>query len=92
LTDSLFLLAIICNTAALGMMLGADISVVRLFFQALLPATMGNMCGGGLAFAAVYWYCLDSKGNLLAKNLPDVGIKSATDTPNDSPAGSDENA
>lgn len=72
------------------MMLGADISVVRLFFQALLPATLGNMCGGGLLFAAVYWYCLDSKGNLLAKNLPDVGIKSAPDTPDESPEGSDE--
>jgi hypothetical protein len=90
LTDSLFLLAI-CNTAALGMMLGADISVTRLFFQALLPATMGNMCGGGLLFAAVYWYCLDSKGNLMAKDLPNVGVPALkeTSTPDDSPAGSD---
>jgi hypothetical protein len=77
------------NTAALGMMLGADISVVRLFFQALLPATMGNMCGGGLAFAAVYWYCLDSKGNLIAKNLPDVGVPELK-SPTDTPAGSDD--
>jgi hypothetical protein len=75
------------------MMLGADISVTRLFFQALLPATMGNFVGGGILFAAVYWYALDSKGNLLAKNLPDVGVpalKKATDTPEDSPAGSVE--
>jgi hypothetical protein len=42
------------------MMLGADISVTTLFFQALLPATLGNMFGGGLMFAAVQWYSFDA--------------------------------
>jgi hypothetical protein len=49
------------------------------------------MCGGGLLFAGVYWYCLDSKGNLMAKDLPNVGVPALkeTTTPDDSPAGSD---
>jgi formate/nitrite transporter FocA (FNT family) len=67
LTDS-HLLIVISNTAAMGMMLGADISVTRLFFQALLPATLGNMAGGGIIFAAVYWFCFDSK-NIEIDNL-----------------------
>lgn len=45
----------------LGMMMGAkDISVVRLLFQALLPATLGNVIGGGILVGAVYWYVFDS--------------------------------
>ena len=91
MTDSLLLL-VIYNTAALGMMLGADISVTRLFFQALLPATMGNFVGGGFLFAAVYWYVLDFPGTLLPKSVPDTAspaLKSVTDTPAESPEGSD---
>jgi hypothetical protein len=66
------------------MMLGADISVTRLFFQALLPATLGNLAGGGLLFAAVYWYALDSKDTIIhfrervldGKRKPDIGSPS----------------
>jgi formate/nitrite transporter FocA (FNT family) len=58
------------------MMLGADISVTRLLFQALLPATLGNMAGGGVFFAAVYWYCLDSKATILPK--PNMGLTTST--------------
>lgn len=43
-----------------GMMLGADISVVRLLFLDLLPATLGNIVGGGVLVGAVYWYVYDS--------------------------------
>jgi hypothetical protein len=74
------------------MMLGADISVTRLFFQALLPATMGNFVGGGVLFAAVYWFVLDFDGMLLPKTVPDTStpaLKSVTDTPDESPEGSD---
>jgi hypothetical protein len=78
-TDS-HLLIVICNTAAMGMMLGADISVTRLFFQALLPATLGNMAGGGIIFAAVYWFCFDSKNaeidNIVFKKKPEIASKS----------------
>jgi hypothetical protein len=60
------------------MMLGADISVTRLFFQALLPATLGNLFGGGLLFAAVYWYALEAHTSFnLGKREPDIGSKSA---------------
>jgi hypothetical protein len=87
-TDSLLLL-VICNTAALGMMLGADISVTRLFFQALLPATMGNLAGGGLLFTVVYWYAfLDSKNTTIPiSKEPDIGSKS--DVEGDSSSKSD---
>lgn len=44
----------------LGMMLGADISVYTLLFEALLPATIGNAIGGGICCGAVYWYVFDS--------------------------------
>jgi hypothetical protein len=91
LNDSLLLL-VIYNTAALGMMLGADISVTRLLFQALLPATLGNLAGGGLLFAAVYWYALDSKAMILPKSLPmskpDIGTPALTASTPPSPAGS----
>eukprot|EP00527_Entomoneis_sp_CCMP2396_P001370 CAMPEP_0198155806 /NCGR_PEP_ID=MMETSP1443-20131203/69327_1 /TAXON_ID=186043 /ORGANISM="Entomoneis sp., Strain CCMP2396" /LENGTH=302 /DNA_ID=CAMNT_0043822571 /DNA_START=59 /DNA_END=964 /DNA_ORIENTATION=+ len=40
---------------ALGMMFGADISMKQFFFEALLPATIGNAIGGGLFVGAVYW-------------------------------------
>ena len=50
----------------LGMMYGADISVVRLLFLALLPATLGNIVGGGIFVGAVYWYVFDSmESNIL---------------------------
>jgi len=43
-----------------GMMLGADISISHLLFQALLPATLGNIVGGGVMVGGVYWYVYDS--------------------------------
>lgn len=43
----------------IGMMLGADVSVGRLF-AALAMATLGNIVGGGLMVGAVYWYVFDS--------------------------------
>lgn len=42
-----------------GMMFGADITVGRLFW-ALLPATLGNIVGGGVMVGGVYWYVYDS--------------------------------
>jgi hypothetical protein len=55
------------------MMLGADISVTRLFFQALLPATLGNIFGGGLMFAAAQWYSFDAMntGFHIVMNTPE---------------------
>lgn len=44
----------------IGMMLGADISISELLFHALLPATLGNIVGGGILVGAVYWYVYDS--------------------------------
>jgi formate/nitrite transporter len=38
-----------------GMLYGADVSVGKLFW-ALLPATLGNVVGGGVMVGAVYWY------------------------------------
>jgi formate/nitrite transporter len=43
-----------------GMMLGADITVSHMLFQALLPATLGNIVGGGVLVGAVYWYVYDT--------------------------------
>ena len=47
----------------MGMMFGADISVSHLLIHALLPATLGNIVGGGICIGAVYWYVFDSMGN-----------------------------
>ena len=47
------------------MMLGADISITRLLFHALLPATLGNLVGGGLLIGAVYWYVFDSMDTVI---------------------------
>jgi formate transporter len=44
----------------LGMMLGADISMSELVFGALLPASIGNVIGGGFLCGAVSWYVFDS--------------------------------
>lgn len=44
----------------LGMWYGAEVSVVQLLFLALLPATLGNMIGGGFGLGLVYWYLDDS--------------------------------
>ena len=44
----------------LGMWNGADISAVRLLFLNLLPATLGNMVGGGIMMGLVYWILYDS--------------------------------
>jgi formate/nitrite transporter FocA (FNT family) len=38
-----------------GMMYGADITISHLLFKALLPATLGNIVGGGLLMGTVYW-------------------------------------
>jgi len=43
----------------MGMMLGADISVGRMF-ASLFMATLGNAVGGGVFVGAVYWYVFDS--------------------------------
>ena len=43
----------------MGMMLGADVSVGRMF-AALFIATMGNAIGGGIFVGAIYWYVFDS--------------------------------
>jgi formate transporter len=43
-----------------GMMYGADISISTLLFHSLLPATLGNVVGGGILVGAVYWYVYDS--------------------------------
>ena len=47
----------------MGMMFGADVSVSHLLIHALLPATLGNIVGGGICIGAVYWYVFDSMGN-----------------------------
>jgi len=44
----------------IGMMYGADVSIVHLLFMDLLPATLGNIVGGGGLVGAVYWYVYDS--------------------------------
>lgn len=44
----------------LGMMFGEDISVFKLLVEALLPATIGNVIGGGVFVGAIYWYVFDS--------------------------------
>jgi formate/nitrite transporter len=52
----------------LGMMLmaqhpeieGPRITVQHLLFKALLPATLGNLVGGGIFIGAIYWYAFDS--------------------------------
>ena len=36
------------------------VSVVRLLFRCLLPATLGNLVGGGFLIGALYWYAFDS--------------------------------
>jgi len=43
-----------------GMFYGADVSVVELLFLDLLPATLGNVIGGGLGMGTVYWYLCDA--------------------------------
>lgn len=45
---------------SIGMMFGADISIPHFLFKALLPATLGNIVGGGIFIGAVYWYVFDS--------------------------------
>ena len=47
----------------MGMMFGADISIPHLLIHALLPATLGNIVGGGICIGAVYWYVFDSMGD-----------------------------
>lgn len=52
----------------LGMMLmsnheeveGQTITISHLLFKALLPATLGNLVGGGVFIGAIYWYAFDS--------------------------------
>lgn len=40
----------------LGMMLGAPVSAAELLFGNLVPATLGNIAGGGLFVGGLYWY------------------------------------
>lgn len=40
----------------LGMMCGADVSVVDFLINNLIPATLGNIIGGALFVGCVYWY------------------------------------
>jgi len=42
-----------------GMMLGADVTVGRMF-AAIFIATLGNVIGGGIFVGAIYWYVFDS--------------------------------
>lgn len=44
----------------LGMWYGANVTIVQLLFLALLPATLGNMVGGGVLMGVVYWILYDS--------------------------------
>lgn len=46
-----------------GMMYGADISIATMFVNVLIPATLGNIVGGGFVMGAVYWYVFDSMTN-----------------------------
>ena len=43
----------------MGMLLGADVSVGRMF-SALFVATCGNVIGGGFFVGFIYWYVFDS--------------------------------
>lgn len=36
------------------------ITISHLLFRALLPATLGNLIGGGVFIGAIYWYAFDS--------------------------------
>eukprot|EP00980_Cylindrotheca_fusiformis_P000771 scaffold184_cov125-Cylindrotheca_fusiformis.AAC.6 len=56
----------------IGMMLGADISVKELLFEALLPATLGNILGGGFLVGGVYWYVFDTMRAKVHLRLPMV--------------------
>ena len=47
----------------IGMMLGANVTVGRMF-AALAMATLGNIVGGGLFVGAVYWYVFDSMASI----------------------------
>ena len=40
----------------LGMLLGAPVSAAELFAGNLVPATLGNIVGGGLFVGGLYWY------------------------------------
>ena len=47
----------------MGMMLGANISVGRMF-ASILMATLGNIVGGGFFVGAIYWYVFDSMASV----------------------------
>lgn len=74
------------------MMYGADISISHLLFQALSPATLGNIVGGGIFIGAVYWYLLDSNSKLkfLFSRNRKLTSQSEEDTGNDSNSDEDE--
>ena len=38
------------------MLLGAPVSAAELFAGNLVPATLGNIVGGGLFVGGLYWY------------------------------------
>ena len=43
-------------TVQMGMILGADLSVARYILCVLIPATLGNIIGGGFFVGFTYWY------------------------------------
>lgn len=63
-----------------GMMYGADITISHLLFKALLPATLGNIVGGGLLMGAVYWYVYDSmaSGKVIFARIRDTWATNRT--------------
>jgi hypothetical protein len=54
-------------------------------FRALLPATLGNLVGGGLLIGAVYWYVFDSMDTIIhfrerihtGRRTPNIGSESS---------------
>ncbi len=44
----------------IAMLEGFDLSIADLFIKNLIPATLGNIIGGGLFVGGVYWYLYDN--------------------------------
>jgi len=43
-------------TVQMGMILGANVSILRYILNVLIPVTIGNIIGGGVFVGFVYWY------------------------------------
>lgn len=43
-------------TVQMGMLLGANLSIVKYILHVLIPVTLGNMIGGGFFVGFMYWY------------------------------------